>query len=305
MESQSHAWEHPLWEAFCHFVQSHHRRHACAVAPLPLWRRHVGSGVDAVLRPAWCRAGSIFDLCAPLAGNHDPALCLPADRFTAFDDKERAHTGLCHSAAAGGAWACVDVAALAWAHRAHRELPEPIPSHSVQWNGVWTGEAVPSYGALAEMVARLAGGAVEYGPELAVTGIGISCQLDLAPALARLGFAHVRAPRLRLGTLPAGLHVPPSARVPRPRPACRGAAAAAAAACCPPCAGRRGCGRWPPRDPAGHASGTSALAAARGRGDQAAGRAARPALRGWRDGGLLHHLRGPPGGGGGGAPLHV
>ena len=189
--SHSHTvWEHPLWDRLFHFVQCHHRHHAHVVAPLPLWRRHVGADVDAVLRPAWCRAGYIFDLCADLldpacAGGPDATLCLPADRFTVFDDAVRARTGLCHSAAAGGAWACVDVAALAWAHRAHRELPEPIPSHSVQWNGVWTGEAVPSYGALAEMVARLAGGAVEYGPELAVTGIGISCQLDLAPALAR------------------------------------------------------------------------------------------------------------------------
>ena len=208
-QSHTEPWDHALWPRLFQWVRSHYRHHACVVAPLPLWQRHVGADVRAVLRPEWSSVVTLFDLDAPPAWVPDQALLLPADTFTAFDDPDRAAAGLRHSAGGGGAWARLDVEALTWAHRAHALPAPPIRLHSIQWGDTWTGTPCVSYGCLARQVARLAGGAVRYGPELAVQ-VGESTRktaVALAPAVARaLGFIFVPpcAPRwrLRLGAVP-------------------------------------------------------------------------------------------------------
>ena len=333
-QSHTEPWDHALWPRLFQWVRSHYRHHACVVAPLPLWQRHVARTCARVLRPEWSSVVTLFDLDAPPAWVPDQALLLPADTFTAFDDPDRAAAGLRHGAGGGGAWARLDVEALTWAHRAHRALPAPIPSHSIQWGDTWTGTPCVSYGCLARQVARLAGGAVRYGPELAVQ-VGESTRktaVALAPAVARaLGFIFVPpcAPRwrLRLGAVPiphndeiSVVISPPLVSTLPASPAAEDseikslalALAPAAPAAFPAVRGRTSARLLAAEGAARQrARWQRALADARGDGGSAEKvREARRELRGLaRDGGLLHHLSffvaGASAAGGGGAPPPV
>ena len=147
----------PEWKDLFRHVQRHHRHHAHVVAPLPLWQRHVGKNVRAALRPAWSRVGNLLELPVPARFVADAALVPSPDSFVTFDDETRAHTVLLHAAHGGGTWVHPHARKLALAHRARRPLAQPIPSHSVAWNGVWRGRAATSYQDLAEIVAGMLG----------------------------------------------------------------------------------------------------------------------------------------------------